>query len=144
MRETTDERHDDGPGDTGPVTAIATQDVLEAARPSRDVFLDLADKWSLLLLLSLRLRGEQRFSELQRSVGGISRRMLSQTLRTLERDGLLSRVVDPDKSPPRVTYGLTALGGEAAEETKVLCAWTTRRTYEVNAARAEFDRTHTE
>ncbi|MET8560836.1 helix-turn-helix domain-containing protein [Streptomyces flaveolus] len=144
MRETTPKSHGGAAEDKGTVTAFATQDILEAACPSRDVFLDLADKWSLLMLLSLRLRGEQRFSELQRSVGGISRRMLSQTLRTLERDGLLSRVVHPETTPPRVIYSLTPLGTEVAEETGALCAWTTRRTHEVHAARTAYDRAHAE
>nr|QIY76610.1 helix-turn-helix transcriptional regulator [Streptomyces sp. RLB1-33] len=114
-------------------------DILDAACPSRDVFVDLADKWALLMLLSLRERGVQRFSELQRSIGGISRKMFSQTLRTLERDGLVVRTVDPNSTPPLVHYGLTDLGGEIAEETRVLCTWTHNRAAQVHAARAAYD-----
>ncbi|MEV6022196.1 helix-turn-helix domain-containing protein [Streptomyces sp. NPDC052036] len=114
-------------------------DILDAACPSRDVFVDLADKWALLMLLSLRERGVQRFSELQRSIGGISRKMFSQTLRTLERDGLVARTVDPRATPPLVHYGLTDLGGEIAEETRVLCTWTHTRAARVYAARAAYD-----
>ncbi|MEV7391467.1 MULTISPECIES: helix-turn-helix domain-containing protein [unclassified Streptomyces] len=114
-------------------------DILDAACPSRDVFVDLADKWALLMLLSLRERGVQRFSELQRSIGGISRKMFSQTLRTLERDGLVSRTVDPNATPPLVHYGLTGLGTEIAEETRVLCTWTADRAAQVYAARAAYD-----
>ena len=115
-------------------------DILDAACPSRDVFVDLADKWALLMLLSLRERGVQRFSELQRSIGGISRKMLSQTLRTLERDGLISRSVDGRATPPLVQYALTDLGGEIAEETRVLCTWTHTRAAKVHEARVAYDR----
>jgi DNA-binding HxlR family transcriptional regulator len=114
-------------------------DILDAACPSRDVFVDLADKWALLMLLSLRERGVQRFSELQRSIGGISRKMFSQTLRTLERDGLVVRTVDPNATPPLVLYGLTDLGSEVADETRVICTWTHDRAAQVHAARAAYD-----
>ncbi|MFF0044343.1 winged helix-turn-helix transcriptional regulator [Streptomyces mirabilis] len=114
-------------------------DVLDAACPSRDAFVNLADKWALLMLLSLRLHGTQRFSELQRSVGGISRRMFSQTLHMLERDGLLRRTVDPDQSPPLVLYGLTDLGGEIAEEAHVMCTWTQERAAKIFWARIAYD-----
>ena len=117
-------------------------DILDAACPSRDVFVDLADKWALLMLASLRDRGAQRYSELQRSLGGISRKMLSQTLRTLERDGLVLRSVDPDVLPPLVLYGLTDLGSEIAEETRALCSWTEKRAARVHAARVAYDERH--
>ncbi|QIQ06637.1 helix-turn-helix transcriptional regulator [Streptomyces liangshanensis] len=114
-------------------------DVLLAGCRSRDVFVDLADKWSLLILLSLLRQGPQRFSELQRSVGGISRKMLSQTLRTLERDGVLVRTVHQDRTPPLVIYGLSELGAEVAEEARSLCSWAQRRALRVHEARAAFD-----
>ncbi len=114
-------------------------DILDAACSSRGVFVDLADKRALLMLLRLREHGVQRFSELQRSIGGISRKMFSQTLRTLERDGLVVRTVDPDATPPLVHYGLTVLGREIAEKTRVLCAWTHNRAAQVHAARAAYD-----
>ncbi|MGW5480814.1 winged helix-turn-helix transcriptional regulator [Streptomyces sp. NPDC004008] len=114
--------------------------ILDALCPSRDVFVDLADKWVLLMLVSLRELGVQRYSELQRSLGGISRKMLSQTLRTLERDGLVLRSVDPKVAPPLVLYGLTELGREVAEETRTLCTWTEKRAATVHEARAAYDR----
>ncbi|MGY4929149.1 winged helix-turn-helix transcriptional regulator [Streptomyces sp. 900105755] len=117
-------------------------DILDAACPSRDVFVDLADKWALLMLASLREQGAQRYSGLQRSLGGISRKMLSQTLRTLERDGLVLRSVNPDASPPLVMYGLTDLGSEIAEETRALCSWTEKRAARVHAARVAYDQRH--
>lgn len=94
------------------------------------------------MLMSLRGRGTQRCSELQRSIGGISRKMLSQTLRALERDGIVSRSVDPGATPPLVLYGLTELGTELAEETRVLCSWTERRAEQVHAARVAYDAGH--
>ncbi|MEU1600923.1 helix-turn-helix domain-containing protein [Streptomyces sp. NPDC005708] len=117
-------------------------DILDALCPSRDVFVDLADKWVLLMLVSLREHGVQRYSELQRSLGGISRKMLSQTLRTLERDGIVFRNVDPKATPPLVQYGLTDLGREIAEETRALCTWTEKRAVTVHEARATYDRRH--
>ncbi|MFK0158491.1 winged helix-turn-helix transcriptional regulator [Streptomyces sp. NPDC090493] len=116
-----------------------SMDILDAACPSRDVFVDLADKWALMMLASLRVTDTQRYSELQRSLGGISRKMLSQTLRTLERDGLVLRSVDPEASPPLVLYRLTDLGREIAEETRALCSWTEKRAARVYAARARYD-----
>jgi DNA-binding HxlR family transcriptional regulator len=65
--------------------------------------------------------------------------MLSPTLRTLERDGLLSRTVHQNATPPLVIYGLTPLGAEIAEETRALCDWTQRRADDVYAARVAFD-----
>ncbi|MEU2622044.1 helix-turn-helix domain-containing protein [Streptomyces sp. NPDC007157] len=128
------------PQDQPPVIdTYRPMDILDAACPSRDVFVDLADKWVLLMLVSLRERNVQRYSELQRSVGGISRKMLSQTLRTLERDGLLLRSVDANATPPLVQYSLTDLGKEIAEETRVLCDWTQNRAHQVRAARSAYD-----
>jgi DNA-binding HxlR family transcriptional regulator len=106
------------------------------------VFVDLADKWVLLMLVSLRELGTQRYSELQRSLEGISRKMLSQTLRTLERDGIVLRSVDPKMAPPLVLYSLTELGSEIAEVTRALCAWTEKRAGTVQGARAGYDRLH--
>ncbi|MFI5635643.1 winged helix-turn-helix transcriptional regulator [Streptomyces sp. NPDC051664] len=121
------------------IDADRPMDILDAACPSRDVFVDLADKWALLMLLSLREQGVQRFSELQRSIGGISRKMLSQTLRTLERDGLIQRTVDPNATPPLVLYKLTDLGSEIAAEIRVLCSWTHKRASQIHTARLTYD-----
>ncbi|MET8410876.1 helix-turn-helix domain-containing protein [Streptomyces sp. NPDC005195] len=114
--------------------------VLDALCPSRDVFVDLADKWALLMLVSLRELGVQRYSELQRSLGGISRKMLSQTLKTLERDGLVLRTVDPRMAPPLVLYSLTDLGSELSAEMRALCTWTEKRAATVHEARGAYDR----
>jgi DNA-binding HxlR family transcriptional regulator len=116
-------------------------DVFAAFCPSREVFADLADKWSLLLLGSLRKLGEQRFSELQRSVGGVSRKMLTQSLRTLERDGLILRTVYPE-TPPRVVYGLLPMGRALAERVAPMGEWVEANMGAVLAARTGFDEAH--
>lgn len=89
--------------------------------PSRDVMRRLTSSWSLLVLISLQ-GGTLRFSELKRTIGGVSERMLAQTLKSLERHGLLERQSYP-VVPPRVEYSLTALGREAAEKVASLARW---------------------
>ncbi|MFG2906371.1 winged helix-turn-helix transcriptional regulator [Kitasatospora sp. NPDC048286] len=111
--------------------------------PSREVFAELADKWSMLILTSLHLSGPQRFSELQRGIGGVSRKMLTQSLRNLERNGLVLRTVFPE-TPPRVVYDLLPLGRELAELLEPVGRWTERRAGRMLAAREEFDATHGE
>ncbi|MER7772481.1 helix-turn-helix domain-containing protein [Kitasatospora sp. NPDC096140] len=111
--------------------------------PSREVFAELADKWSLLILMSLAACGPQRFSELQRGVGGVSRKMLTQSLRNLERSGLVLRTVFPE-TPPRVVYDLLPLGRELAELVTPVGQWTEHRAGQMMAAREEFDAAHTE
>ncbi|MEE1788901.1 helix-turn-helix domain-containing protein [Streptomyces sp. SP17BM10] len=116
-------------------------DVFAQLCPSREMFAELADKWSLLILMSLALCGPQRFSELQRGIGGVSRKMLTQSLRTLERDGLVRRTVHPE-TPPRVVYDLLPLGRELAELVSPLGRWTERRAKQMLAAREVFDAAH--
>ncbi|MFE6053427.1 winged helix-turn-helix transcriptional regulator [Kitasatospora sp. NPDC056446] len=118
-------------------------DVFAQVCPSRGMFAELADKWSLLILMSLSTCGPQRFSELQRAVGGVSRKMLTQSLRNLERGGLVLRTVHPE-TPPRVVYDLLPLGRELAELVAPLGRWTERRAAQMMAAREEFDAAHAE
>ena len=87
----------------------------------RDTFALLGDKWSLLIVRILA-EGTFRFSELHRIVVGISQRMLTLTLRNLERDSLVSRTIYPEV-PPRVEYQLTALGRTLIEPVSALSAW---------------------
>ena len=77
--------------------------------PIRDVLCRLGEKWSLLVLLSLKNNGTMRFNDIYRSIGDISQRMLTVTLRSLEADGLVSRVIYAE-IPPRVEYSLTKSG----------------------------------
>ncbi|MEU8923760.1 helix-turn-helix domain-containing protein [Kitasatospora sp. NPDC048545] len=132
----------EGPaGESGEGAAEQGYDVFAQLCPSREVFAELADKWSLLILMSLALCGPQRFSELQRGVGGVSRKMLTQSLRNLERSGLVLRTVFPE-TPPRVVYDLLPLGRELAELVAPLGRWTEHRAGRMMAAREEFDATH--
>lgn len=93
----------------------------DANCPSRSVLDHVTSRWGALVLLIL-LGGTQRFSELGRGIGGVSEKMLAQTLKVLEADGLVLRTVYPTV-PPKVEYGLTALGGEVAHHIKTLTDW---------------------
>ena len=103
----------------------------------RDLLDRLGDKWSLLVV-ELLGEGTQRFTELRREIDGISQRMLTLTLRRLERDGLVHRTVHP-VVPPRVDYGLTPLGETLLDAVAPLVTWTREHRYEIAAARAGFD-----
>lgn len=98
----------------------------------------IGDKWSVLLVMSLS-DGSRRFSELRRAVPGISQRMLTLTLRALERDGLILRTVTPT-IPPRVDYELTDLGRSMQEPVAALGAWAITNRSRIEAARKAFDR----
>jgi DNA-binding HxlR family transcriptional regulator len=89
--------------------------------PSREVLKHVTSRWGVLVLLVLKT-GVHRFSELRRAIGGVSERMLAQTLQWLEADGLVERIAY-EVVPPHVEYRLTPLGGEAAEKVKELADW---------------------
>jgi len=103
----------------------------------RDLLDRLADKWSLLVV-ELLGQGPHRFTELRREIEGISQRMLTRTLRQLERDGLVHREVHP-VVPPRVDYELTPLGGTLLAAVEPLVAWTREHRGEIAAARDAYD-----
>lgn len=105
--------------------------------PVRDVLDRLGDKWSTLMLVTLSQR-PQRFNALARAVPDISRRMLTETLRHLERDGLIWREVTPS-TPPSVHYGLTPLGTSLMPPLTELIGWAERYQPEIVAARSQFD-----
>lgn len=90
--------------------------------PIRNLLCRLGDKWSMLVLVSLNANGVMRFSDLQRSIGDISQRMLTVTLRSLEADGLVSRTIYPEV-PPRVEYALTASGESLMPHMNGLVGW---------------------
>lgn len=103
----------------------------------REVLHRIGDKWSVQIVASLR-DGPRRFSELRRSIEGISQRMLTLTLRGLERDGLITRSVEAT-IPPRVDYELTPLGQTLLEPIMGLGAWATANREAIHAARNQFD-----
>ncbi len=111
---------------------------LDASRcPVRDVLDRVGDKWSTLILIALA-GGPQRFGALNRATPDISKRMLTQTLRTLERDGLVARRVYPTK-PPSVDYRLTPLGVAMMEPLAALIRWAEQSHPAIVAARRRFD-----
>jgi DNA-binding HxlR family transcriptional regulator len=118
---------------------IELANVNAAACPSRAVLEHVTSRWGVLVLALLLDEGSLRFSELRRAIGGISEKMLAQTLQTLERDGFVDRQAQP-VIPPRVDYSLTSLGKEAAERVWGLARWAERRLPEVQAAQGEYDR----
>jgi DNA-binding HxlR family transcriptional regulator len=111
----------------------------DAACPfTREVLTRVGDKWSILLIVLLG-DGAKRFNELKRMVRGISQRMLTHTLRGLERDGLVLRTVFPTV-PPRVEYALTSLGKTLLKTVTELANWAGDNRGAIERARAEFDR----
>lgn len=97
----------------------------------------IGDKWSVLIIILLRERG-YRFNELKRGIDGISQRMLTLTLRNMERDGLVTRTVTPS-IPPRVDYELTEIGQSLAGPVKILGDWAFEHLGPIAAAQAMFD-----
>ena len=95
--------------------------VLSTECPSREILEHLTSKWSVLVLRCLS-DGVHRFSELKQRIEGVSEKMLSQTLKTLEHDGFILRTVYP-VVPPKVEYQLAILGSQAAEKTMYLIGW---------------------
>src|SRR5712692_1357091 len=98
----------------------------------------VGDKWSVFVIMLLG-DGPRRFNEIKRMVGGISQRMLTLTLRGLERDGLVTRTVFPT-IPPRVDYELTDLGSTLWEAVEPLGSWARAHLSEILTSRAQFDR----
>ncbi len=118
-------------------TTHRQNDETTAACPVRDVLDRVGDKWSTLLLLELR-GGPLRFGALRRGVADISQRMLTETLRNLQRDGFISRRVIP-ASPPQVEYALTPLGESLQSAMTQLAQWAARNHNDIRAARVRFD-----
>jgi DNA-binding HxlR family transcriptional regulator len=112
--------------------------VTEDCRAVSAVLARIGDKWSVLIVSRLG-NGPIRFNALKREIGGISQRMLTLTLRGLERDGLITRTVFPTV-PPRVDYALTALGRSLLVPVSALGDWARRNRSRIEEARARFDR----
>lgn len=113
-----------GQGDGAPIPlseVIERGHLFSDACPSRDVLKHVTSRWGVLVLIAL-MTGTHRFSALKRKVGGVSERMLAQTLQWLEDDGFVLRVAYP-VVPPHVEYSLTPMGMEAAEKVRDLADW---------------------
>jgi DNA-binding HxlR family transcriptional regulator len=108
---------------------------------AREVLARIGDKWSVYVIHVLGHAGTLRFNELRSRVDGISQRMLTVTLRGMERDGLVKRTVYAEV-PPRVEYALTTLGATLLELVRDLVAWSGAHLDEVDAARAAYDARH--
>jgi DNA-binding HxlR family transcriptional regulator len=112
-------------------------DAFMAECPTRQLLETLSDKWMGLVLASLG-KGPMRHSELARKIAGVSQKMLTQTLRTLERDGMVTRTVTPTV-PVRVDYELTPLGRDLAPVMVAIKTWAEAHMDEVRAAREAYD-----
>lgn len=110
-------------------------EVMGAAFPARRLLSLIADKWTTVVLYCLSVQDIRRFNELQRQIPDISKKMLIQTLRSLERDGLLERRVYPEV-PPRTDYRLTEAGRKMREPIAWLCEWARRNEAFLNGVNA--------
>jgi DNA-binding HxlR family transcriptional regulator len=107
--------------------------------PTQKIFDLLGNKWSLIILYCLSF-GTKRHSQLQKQIEGISQKMLTQTLRNLERHGFVTRHVYP-VVPPRVEYSLTSVGETLIEPLTSFCQWSENHISEIELARESYDRT---
>ena len=118
-----------------PVTSYADDEKIDLF--VNETIARVADKWTFLLIEALEDRGAKRFSQLSREVPGISQKMLTQTLRQMEREGLVSRTVFAEV-PPRVEYALTDLGHDLGEAFCGVWHWAERNVERIEQARKDF------
>jgi DNA-binding HxlR family transcriptional regulator len=111
--------------------------VFDGSCPTRQVLNRIADKWTVLVLHRLA-DGTMRFAQLRRAVDGISQKVLTNTLRGLERDGLVARRIYASV-PPRVEYSLTSLGRSLSDLVARICSWAEANIEKVQEARAAYD-----
>ncbi|WP_323747766.1 winged helix-turn-helix transcriptional regulator [Catenulispora rubra] len=117
---------------------VQAWNLFEKGCPSRQIFERISDRWTGIVLMALE-DGTLRFSELKRKVEGVSQKMLTQTLRALERDGLVTREVFPTV-PVTVEYTLTRLGASLLATVQQVRAWAYANIEEIDAARGVYDR----
>jgi DNA-binding HxlR family transcriptional regulator len=122
------------------VTHAAAEHLPGACQAVGSILSRIGDKWSVLVVMMLA-DGPKRFNELKRLIGGVSQRMLTLTLRGLERDGLVTRTVFPT-IPPRVDYELTELGQSLRGPIEALGSWAFAHLGVIDAARTAFDMRH--
>lgn len=116
----------------------AKWDLMRTACPTRQVLGRVADKWTMLVVLALEESGTLRFSQLRRHIEGVTQKMLTQTLRGLERDGMLTRTVIPTV-PVTVNYTLTDLGHRLSAAVAVIRQWSYDNIDQIETARANYD-----
>jgi DNA-binding HxlR family transcriptional regulator len=123
-----------------PQVAMSLQDTADRSNCTAmsDVLNRIGDKWSVMVVGILARHEPIRFNELKRSINGVSQRMLTLTLRNLERDGLVTRTIYPEV-PPRVEYGLTALGKTLTDPIQALWNWSAEHHGAIIDARAIYD-----
>ncbi len=113
-------------------------DALSQQCPTREVLARIGDKWTVLVITALSPHPQRRFSELRRDIEGISQKMLTQTLRGLERDGLVTRQVEPTV-PVTVRYALTERGQSLARVLSAVRAWAYEQMDDIEASRHNYD-----
>ncbi len=114
----------------------AEPDAFVASCPSRELLARIAEKWSMLVIVALKSK-EMRFGELKNQIEGVSQKMLTQTLRNLERDGFVKRVAY-NEMPLRVEYSLTPLGQKLVPWIEQLKMWVEQHLFEIQAAQVQF------
>ena len=112
--------------------------LIDSCKPAREIMFRIGDKWSALIVIALR-DGRLRFNEIKRAIGTVSQRMLTLTLRSMERDRLIERTVTPT-TPPRVDYELTKLGHSLRAPVEALGRWAFEHKKEIETAQRNFDR----
>ena len=117
---------------------LARGDIFAAQCPSRPVLQHLTSRWGVIVLAALLGQPSRRFSELRRMIGGVSEKMLAQTLQNLERDGFVKRTMHP-VLPPHVDYSLTSLGRESANLVTQLADFVENRIEEVTEHQKRYD-----
>lgn len=125
-------------GSASPASPDGRFNVMEPACPTRQIVGRIGDKWTLLVLYALAA-GPRRYTELRAEVKGVSQKMLTQTLRALERDGLVDRHVHATV-PPRVDYSLTDLGVSLGTAIATIRSWAYDHVEEVESARERYDK----
>jgi len=121
------------------MNVTATVDAQSDCRRVSEVLSRVGDKWTMQVVVSLRDQS-RRFNDVKREVGSISQQMLTRTLRSLERDGLVKRTVSPTSSP-QVAYALTELGASLAEPVRQLANWARVNLSVIHGCRAQYDET---
>ena len=122
----------------GAQKALQSHDQGATFCPTRHVLDQIGDKWSLLAILNLGSTDCLRFNELRKRIGGVSQRVLTVSLRSLESDGLVNRTVYPEV-PPRVEYRLTSTGHELLQIVLELDRWANQKFADIPSANREFD-----